>query len=56
MRLTSAIPSGAWVLDHPMRGRFDGREFARSLEEAGFRVAAARDLRSQFAWFVADRV
>lgn len=44
------------VLEHPMYDRFDSGEFARALEDVGFRIVATKTLHGQFGWFVADRL
>jgi len=43
------------VLVHPLEDRFSYECFRQALVESGFELVGSRQLRDQFAWFVADR-
>ncbi len=48
-------PLWSRVLDHPMEDRFDHDDFRDALTSGGFEVVVTRSLRSDMAFFVADK-
>ena len=43
------------LMDHPQIDRFNLEQFARALQENGFRVRATDQFLDLFAWFIADK-
>jgi ubiquinone/menaquinone biosynthesis C-methylase UbiE len=43
------------ILKHPQEDRFDVDPFCAALRRSGFRIVNVKDLRGEFAWFVADK-
>ena len=55
--LARVITHWLWrrLLEHPQADRFSHEQFRAALEEAGFEVVGAVEMRGDFGWYVADK-